>query len=75
MNEHEFSDTLETILGEIAWMDEDDKELCWCEADVDHLDECETTSFRSGGVLTDNAGFTVKLADGSEYQITVIKSA
>jgi len=75
MTEHEFSDTLETILGEIAWMDEDDRALAFCEADVEPLAECDTTSFRSGGVLTDNAGFTVKLADGSEYQITVIKSA
>ena len=27
-----------------------------------------------GGVLTNNAGFTVTLEDGSEYQVTIVRS-
>jgi len=31
-------------------------------------------TFAEGGALTSNAGFTVTLDDGSEFQVTVIQS-
>ncbi|MCC6651544.1 MAG: hypothetical protein IT348_10395 [Candidatus Eisenbacteria bacterium] len=34
----------------------------------------EVETFRDAGVLTDDAGFVVTLADGSEFQIIVIQS-
>lgn len=33
-----------------------------------------TRSFESGGVLTNNVGFTLYLKNGSEYQVTVVQS-
>jgi hypothetical protein len=34
----------------------------------------EVRCFAADGVLTNNAGFTVRLQDGSEFQVTVVKS-
>lgn len=33
-----------------------------------------TRSFEDEGVLTDDAGFTITLADGSRFQVTVVQS-
>jgi hypothetical protein len=33
-----------------------------------------TTSFAEAGVLTGNFGLVVKLDDGSEFQVTVVRS-
>jgi hypothetical protein len=38
------------------------------------LEGLRTECFRAAGVLTNNAGFVVTLADGSEYQITIVRS-
>jgi len=40
--------------------------------DADNI--ARMTSFEDGGVLTNNAGFTVTLEDGSEYQVTIVRS-
>lgn len=34
----------------------------------------QTSTFRDSGVLTTNDGLVVRLADGSEYQLTVVRS-
>ena len=34
----------------------------------------ETRTFEDGGVLTMNKGLTVTLDDGSEFQVTLVKS-
>jgi hypothetical protein len=36
--------------------------------------EASTRSFAEGGVLTMNEGLTVRLADGSEFQLTIVRS-
>lgn len=38
------------------------------------LDCAETGSFEDLGVLTGNEGLTLRLADGSEFQITIVRS-
>lgn len=38
----------------------------------DELDNVD--SFESAGVLTSNDGFVVKMRDGSEFQVTVVRS-
>lgn len=34
----------------------------------------DVQSFEEAGVLTSDAGFVVRLKDGSEFQVTVVKS-
>lgn len=34
----------------------------------------ETTTFRQAGLMTDNSGLVLRMADGSEYQLTIVKS-
>lgn len=36
--------------------------------------KCDIRTFEEGGVLTDNEGFVLKMADGSEFQISVVQS-
>jgi hypothetical protein len=50
---------------------------------INDEDLCEThgvewtfaESFEEGGVLTTDRGLTIKLADGHEYQITIVRSS
>jgi hypothetical protein len=47
-------------------------------ADSEAQNECadieRVTSFEDGGVLTMNAGLTLRLADGTEFQVTIVRS-
>ena len=36
--------------------------------------ECEIASFEDVGMMTNDTGFVVKMADGSEFQVTVKQS-
>ena len=36
--------------------------------------DARVCSFREAGLLTSNAGLVVRLADGSEWQLTVVRS-
>lgn len=38
------------------------------------LANCRVTSFEAGGYLTRDAGVVVRMADGSEFQITIVQS-
>lgn len=38
------------------------------------IDFAETGSYEDLGVLTGNEGLTLRLADGSEFQITIVRS-
>ena len=40
--------------------------------DAEGLDDA--MSFRDAGVLTDNAGVIIRLANGDEFQITIVQS-
>jgi len=40
----------------------------------DKFKSCRVRSFDEVGLLTHDNGFVIKLNDGSEYQITVVKS-
>ena len=43
------------------------------ESDEEFLN-CQTRSYQEDGVLTDNDGLVLRLEDGSEFQITVVRS-
>ncbi len=60
MDEREFSDALEDILGELT--------------DEDVLDVRHVRSFETVGVLTTNAGLVIRLDGGDEFQLTIVQS-
>lgn len=59
MNEQEFAEYLDEAL---AWASEEDGMIIG------------TGSFESVGMMTMNEGLVVRMKDGSEFQITVVKS-
>jgi hypothetical protein len=36
--------------------------------------DAHARSYEDGGILTDNAGFTVRFGDGRAFQVTVVQS-
>jgi len=72
MNETEMQDALKALLEEIAYMDADERDRLGV---LDGLDDIENVStFADAGLMTNNAGVVLKLADGSEFQVAVVQS-
>lgn len=67
MDEKEMQDALIGLIEDEAMAD-----FFTCEGAATDVRDIE--SFKDAGVLTNNAGIVLRLMDGSEYQITVIKS-
>ena len=72
MNDHEFQGALKALLDEIACMDADDLDQFDLPDDLGGIDHVRT--FDEAGVLTQNAGLVIAMADRSEWQVTVIRS-
>ncbi len=72
MDEHELQDALKTLLRDIALMNEDEAGDANVPDDLVNLRRVRT--FDEDGVLTQNAGLTVTTADGSEFQLTIVRS-
>jgi len=72
MNDHEFQDALKALLDEIACMDGDDLEQFDLPDDLGGIEHVRT--FDEAGVLTQNAGLVIEMADRSEWQVTVVRS-
>ena len=72
MDENELQDALKTLLEEIAFMDEEDRENAGLGDDL--ADVTRVRTFDEEGVLTNNAGLTITTADGSEFQLTIVRS-
>jgi hypothetical protein len=80
MTEDEMAETVKGLLETVGaeWGSEQIQDL----VDLSGIDRenaeaiyhARLTSFKEGMVMTSNAGFTVRLQDGSEFQITVVKS-
>lgn len=60
---HEIAEVLQYLA------EEDDSVFESIETGVDHA-----VSFAEAGVLTQNAGFVLRLGDGSEFQVTIVRS-
>ena len=71
MDEFELQQHLQDLLDQAAGADPDDasvdlpRELC---------DLRRVVTFRDAGLLTSNAGLILRTADGSEYQLTIVRS-
>lgn len=75
MTEQRFQDYLYMLLQTIAYTaptDEDGEPLWPAQKESDDIQDVR--SFADDQVLTSNKGVTVKLADGTEFQLTIVKS-
>lgn len=80
MTSHDVQAILENLLDELsnrpAPDDEHDESEAWKD-DMDGdgaLAECGVTSYADGGYMTRDAGLVLRLADGSEFQITIVQT-
>ena len=68
--EREMSDALQVLLDGVSEGLLDDAGV----EEIEELSRCEVRDFVRDGMLTSNQGFTIKMADGSEFQVTVVRS-
>lgn len=67
MNEYEFTDeTMQNGLKALITGDCDPEEINW--------ENMRVNTFEEEGVMTYDKGLVITLPDGSEYQITIIRS-
>lgn len=70
----EIAELLKTLLEETGRC-RDGEDLPVDEIDVDsRLCRYRTDTFEERGILTSNDGIVLSLADGSEFQITIVRS-
>jgi hypothetical protein len=67
MSEREIVEHLRFLLDQSA---DARKEDGWPEEMLNNV----TVPFHEAGVMTDNAGLVLRLEDGSEFQVTVVRS-
>ena len=70
MNEHELQDALKGLLDDVAFMDDEER----AEAGISDELVLRVSTFADEGVLTTDAGLVVTAKDGSEFQITIVRS-
>lgn len=72
-DERVMQNRLRDLLEAVAVMDAEDRDDAGL-LDFEDLEGAITRTFEQAGVLTLNAGLLLGLADGSEYQLTVVRS-
>jgi hypothetical protein len=73
MTEQEMERVLLELFEEVSWIEEDDDEMTVAAPrELVGLEEAGT--FASHGLLSGNRGLVLRLADGSEFQITIVQS-
>jgi hypothetical protein len=72
MNDRSFQDILLDVFKSIEHREIDDDNLR--EIVLDKLPIVRTCTFHERGVLTRNKGLIVELANGDEFQITIVQS-
>lgn len=66
-NEEQFTeDTLQDALRELITEGYDSYEVCW--------ENLRVRTFAEAGLMTWNKGLVITLPDGSEYQLTIVRS-
>lgn len=69
MNEHDFDEVLQDGLRELIAQDGDYRtaeDLCW--------ENLRVQTFAVHGVMTCDKGLVISLPDGTEYQLTIVRS-
>ncbi len=67
------TDALVELLGSIAYMDTEDRAQASLES-MDIFEDARVSTYADRMLLTRDDGLVVRLADGSEYQITIQRS-
>jgi len=70
VDEHELQDALKGLLDDVAFMDDEER----AEAGISDELVLRVSTFADEGVLTTDAGLVVTARDGSEFQITIVRS-
>jgi len=70
VDEHELQDALKGLLDDVAFMDDEER----AEAGISDELVLRVSTFADEGVLTTDAGLVVTAKDGSEFQITIVRS-
>lgn len=72
--ERDMEQSLHELLNELAVMDEVDATEAGVREVQEYLEGARIDTFEEAGVLTRNKGLVVRLKDGTEFQLTVVKS-
>lgn len=73
MNAQTVAASLSELVSELTYLDAEDVAATFS-ADVAGLMGASVSSYEEGGYLTRDAGFVIRMEDGSEYQVTVVRS-
>jgi hypothetical protein len=73
VDEQQLQDALHMLFDELSYMDEDDRAETGLGIWED-LEDARVYTFEQAGVLTMNKGLVLSLADGSEFQLTIVRS-
>lgn len=73
MDRNTVAASLSELVSELTYLDAEDVAATFS-ADVSGLMGATVTSYEDAGVLTRDAGFVIRMEDGSEYQVTVVRS-
>ena len=74
MDTHGFADGLAALLNEAGQFTDEDWANLGLSREMLEFENVEAVSYEAAGVLTRDAGFVVHLPDGSEFQVTVVRS-
>ena len=72
MTDREHQDALKTLLEELKFMDDEDRADAGLDSDL--TDIAEVRTFDEAGVMSTNAGLVLAMADGGEFQVTIVRS-
>ena len=72
MNETALQDALKALLVEIAFMDEDDRDVAGVPGDLADIRHVRT--YEEAMVLTHDKGLVFSTHDGAEFQLTINRS-
>ena len=72
MNEQELQDALKALLEQIAFDDDEERERFGVPDELAQVERVRT--YEEEGVLTRDAGLVITTADGSEFQLTIVRS-
>jgi hypothetical protein len=75
MDEQTFEDALVELFQAFDFMDDEDRQEVRDSLGVETLpDVAAVETFNGAGVLTMNKGLVLRMADGSEFQLTIVRS-
>jgi len=69
----EFSEALQSLVDQV--IDGDEELMNELAYDPKLFGDGSTQTYSELGILTTDAGFVLRTADGSEYQVTIVKSS